>query len=108
MSQVESVWGTLDVGAEMETSVNAITVTSASQEFAPEELTRKEIDIQNNDPAGIIYVAFGEAATAAKWRINPGNSKKWSGEFCPTESVSIIGSIASNANVVLSKGLSSS
>lgn len=80
-----------------------ITVTNASQQFAAANTSRQYIIIQNNDTTGIVYVGFGGAVTAANGlKIAPGGNYeplKVSGQ-----TINMIGSIASNANVIMLLG----
>lgn len=78
----------------------AITVTNASQQFLAANLSRKYLFIQNNDALGNIYITFGVAATLLNGiKIGPGAS--YEAGYAPSNSVNIIGSIASNANIVI-------
>jgi hypothetical protein len=78
-----------------------ITVTNVSQVFSAANPARKYLLIQNNDTAGIIYVAFGAVATSLNGvKILPGGYYELN-TTVPNNSVNIIGSIAANANCVL-------
>lgn len=81
------------------------TVTSASAQLVAAKANRKYLLIQNNDAAGIIYVTFGgvAATTANGVKIPPGGSYELNCNV-PTSEVRAIGSIASNASVVVVEG----
>lgn len=81
------------------------TVTNASAVLRSAKTNRRYLLIQNNDQAGDIFVTLDtSAATAAKGiKIAPGGSLELS-SFCPSGEVRAIGSIASNANVVVVEG----
>lgn len=80
---------------------NQITVTNSASTISGASTTRQYLFIQNNDPTGTIYVSFGVAATALNGiKIGPGQSF----EMANTQTnnlISMIGSIASNANVIM-------
>lgn len=81
----------------------AITVTNASQQFAAANTARKYLLIQNKHKVGTIFVNFGAAATEENGvQISPGGSYEPS--TVPTNTVNIIGTEASNANVLLVLG----
>lgn len=81
------------------------TVTNASGQLAAAKAARRYLLVQNNDLTGIIYVNLsGAAATAANGiKVNPGGSIELQG-YVPSGAITAIGSIASNANVVLVEG----
>lgn len=81
------------------------TVTSASALLAAASTMRRYLLIQNNDATGILYVTLdGSAATALiGLKIAPGASLELQG-YCTTGAINAIGSIASNANIVLVQG----
>ena len=81
----------------------AVTVTSTAADIMTENLKGVDIFIQNNDAAGIIYINFSGTATVSATMIilNPGDILTAGNT---TNSVSAIGSIASNANVAVSIG----
>ncbi len=95
-------------GAVTVTNVNGAftqsqkTVTNASGQLAAANGTRRYLLIQNNDASGIVYVKLdGSTATSASGiAIQAGGSIELS-NFVPTGAITAIGSIASNANVVL-------
>lgn len=80
------------------------TVTNASAQLVAANAARSYLLIQNNDATGIVYVAFGAAATTANGiKIPPGGSYELNCNIL-TAAVNAIGSIASNANVVVVEG----
>ena len=81
-----------------------LTVTNASQALVAANASRKFFFIQNNDAAGIIYVTFGATSTTALGvKLTSGQSWQITSN-APVGSVNIIGSIASNANVIYVDG----
>lgn len=80
-------------------------VTNASGALLAAKANRRYLLIQNNDPAGDIFVRFdGAAATAANGvKIAAGGSYECQG-FCPSGAITAIGSIANNAAVVVVEG----
>lgn len=84
-------------------TTTAPTVTSSSTTILAANTARKSLLIQNNDASGIVYVNFTTAATTAHLQIKPGFSLYLVG-VVPTTAVRAIGSIASNANVVVIEG----
>lgn len=91
--------------AQMVPVNTAKTVTSASGQLLAANANRQYLLIQNKDPSGILYVNFGAgAATAANGvQIAPGGSYELDA-VVPTTAVQCIGSIASNANVLVVEG----
>lgn len=88
------------------TMVNAAKiVTNASGQLLAANAARKYLLIQNKDAAGIIYVTFdGTAATAANGvEIGP-KGYHLLDVIVPTGAIMAIGSIASNANVLVVEG----
>lgn len=81
------------------------TVTSTSATIVAAKATRRYLLIQNNDTTGDIYVRLdGTAATTATGvKIPAGGSLELQG-YAPTGAVTAIGSLASNANVVVLEG----
>ena len=81
------------------------TVTNASAQLKAANLARRYLLIQNNDASGVVYVTLdGTAATTAKGiKLDPGGSYECQG-YAPTGAVFAIGSIASNANVLVLEG----
>ena len=81
------------------------TVTNASAQLAASNAIRRYMLIQNNDSAGDIYVRVdGATATATTGiKIRPGGSYELQG-FVASGSITAIGSIASNANIVMIEG----
>lgn len=82
---------------------SVITVTSASQQFLAVNTSRKFLFIQNNDATGNVHVNFGATATTAHLKIAPGGHLLVDSAI-PTSTITAIGSIASNTNVVLIEG----
>lgn len=99
------------VGTMIITNVNGAfthttpTVTNASTTLKAANPNRRYILIQNNDASGIVYVRFdGATATATNGlKLAPGQSYEAS-NFGPTGAITAIGSIASNANVIVIEG----
>lgn len=81
----------------------APTVTNSSGTLLAANTARKSLIIQNNDATGILYIGFVATATTAMLKIAPGASLFLT-QNVPTNIVTAIGSIASNANVVLIEG----
>ena len=81
------------------------TVTTTSAQLLAANTSRRYLLIQNNDTSGDIYVALdGAASTTARGvKVAAGGSYELA-SFCPTGAVFAIGSIASNANVVVVSG----
>lgn len=81
------------------------TVTNASAELLAANAARRYLLIQNNDAAGDIYVRLdgGTATTGTGVKIAAGGSYELQG-YVPTGQINAIGSIASNANVVVVEG----
>lgn len=80
-----------------------VTVTNASATHLAANTSRKYLQVQNNDAAG--YIACTPTATATLAlgvRIMPGQT--WSPNVPPVNAILCIGSIASNANVVITEG----
>ena len=81
----------------------AVTVTNSSTAAIAANTARKYLQIQNNDSAGIIYCTPTAAATTANGvKLQPGQT--WAPYAPPTNAINCIGSIASNANVVVTEG----
>lgn len=82
----------------------AKTVTSASGLLLAANPTRQYLLIQNNDATGIVYVNFGAgpATVANGAKVAPGAS--YEPLIIPTDAIYCIGSIASNANVLVIEG----
>ena len=81
------------------------TITSVSAQLAAANTARKYLMIQNNDPTGNIFIGFGAAAVTVLngFKITPGGFYEFS-DVQSTQAIQAIGSIASNANVVLVQG----
>lgn len=81
------------------------TVTSASATLLAGNAGRRYLLIQNNHATGIIYVTLdGQTATAALGvKIAAGASLEIQG-FSPTGIINAVGSVASNAAVVVAEG----
>lgn len=82
-----------------------VTVTSSSTTIDAANPARRYLLIQNNDATGDIYVRLdGVAATLTTGvKIPAGGSYEVTG-YVPTGAITAIGSIASNANVVIVEG----
>ena len=82
----------------------AKTVTTTSAQLLPANSARRYVMVQNRDPAGNVFLAFGVTATAANGvKIGPGQS--FTAEvFAPANAINAIGDIASNANVLVVEG----
>ena len=81
----------------------SVTVTSSAANISEENLAGRYVLIQNNDAAGVVYLNLSGTATASTtmFRLNPTDSLEL---FNITNSISAIGSIASNANVAITEG----
>lgn len=81
------------------------TVTNANAILVPNNSARRYLLIQNNDAIGDIYVnlAGAGATLASGLKIPAGGSYECQG-YLPTGYIFCIGSIASNANVVVVEG----
>lgn len=79
------------------------TVTSSSTTILAANTARKNLLIQNNDATGIIYINFATTATTANLKIGPSATLYLTG-IIPVTAIRAIGSIASNANVVVVEG----
>lgn len=83
---------------------SAKTVTNASAQLVAANTARKYLLIQNNDTVGNIFVQFGSAAGLTTGvKIAPGGAYEMS-DVQSTQAIYAIGSIASNANVVVVEG----
>lgn len=81
------------------------TVTSAAAELLAVKAGRRYLLIQNNDATGIVYLNLSGAATVGSGiKIAPGGSYVADASFCPSNAISAIGSIASNANIAVIEG----
>lgn len=83
----------------------AATVTNSSAQLVAAKTARRYLLIQNKDASGDIYVTLNGAAasTANGIKIPAGGSLELA-NYCPTAAVFAIGSIASNANIVVVEG----
>jgi hypothetical protein len=86
------------------TQANA-TVTSTSGQLLAARATRRYLLIQNKDASGDIFVTLNgaTATTAIGIKLTPGQALELQG-FVPTGAINAIGSISSNANVVVIEG----
>lgn len=94
--------------AQMVPTNTAKTVTNASAQLLAANVNRQYLMIQNRDPAGILYVKFGAAAVTGGTNgdgimIAAGGALELD-SIVPTTAVQCIGSIASNANVLVVEG----
>ena len=74
------------------------TVTNSASEIVSESPFSRWVKIQNNDAAGILYLNLSGTATASGTMVKVPPAGSLTLEHC-TNSISAIGSIASNANV---------
>lgn len=83
----------------------AATVTNASTTLKAANAARRYLMVQNKDATGIVYLNLsGAVATVAGGvSIEPGGSLELQG-FVPSGAINAIGSIASNANVIVVEG----
>jgi len=85
-------------------SNTAKTVTNASESMLAANAARKYLLIQNKDASGDVYINFGAVATMANGlKIAAGQSYELNNAQLTAE-VFAIGSIASNANIVVIEG----
>lgn len=81
----------------------AVTVTNASSTVIAANYTRRYLSIQNNDATGYIVCNATSAATTTNGvKILPG--QMWVPNLAPSNLITCIGSIASNANVIVTEG----
>lgn len=92
------------VPAQVSPTHTGVTVTNASAQHAAANAAREYLLIQNRSATGSIYVRFGAAATVGTGiAIGPGGFWEW--DSCiPVSAVNIIGSIASNPDVLIVEG----
>jgi hypothetical protein len=86
---------------------SVLTVTNAAVETIAANPDRAYLMIQNNDAAGILYVSLsGDPAVDATtgFKILAGGSIELA-QFVPVGAITLIGDIASNANVILAEGI---
>ena len=81
------------------------TVTNASTQLLAANTARQYLLIQNNDSTGIIYVTFGAAAATLTngIRILPGGFWEWDSTVS-NQALQVIGSIATQSNIVTVEG----
>jgi hypothetical protein len=76
------------------------TVTNANAQLLPSDYDRKLLFIQNNDPVGIVYLAFGAPAVVGQgMKLAANGGGILLDNNVPTAQVFAIGSIASNPNI---------
>lgn len=82
------------------------TVTNASGQLLAANAARRYLLIQNNDTTGIVYVTLdGSAATTANGiKLLPGGASLELQGYVPSGAINALGSIASNAAVVVVEG----
>lgn len=81
-----------------------VTVTNASTQISAAK-ARRYLAIQNNDSSGIIYLNLaGAAATTANSIKVPQGGNYILDQYCPSGAITAIGSLASNANIVIVEG----
>ena len=98
------------IGTNKQTIATALantakTVTNASAQLIAANAARQYLLIQNKDTSGSIYINFGAgAATVANGaQIGPGGAYEMS-DVQSSQAIQAIGSLASNANVVVIEG----
>lgn len=81
------------------------TVTNVSAQILAARVNRKYLHIQNKDSSGDVYINLaGAAATVANGlKLGPGDSLELA-DYLPNAAIFAIGSLASNANVVVLEG----
>lgn len=84
-------------------SATAKTVTNASAQLVAANAARSYLAIQNNDAAGDIFIQFGAAAALTLFKIAAGTTYEMNAAQS-TQEVRAIGSIGSNANIVVVEG----
>jgi hypothetical protein len=78
-----------------------VTVTNASTTILAANANRHYLLVQNNDPSGIIYIAFAIAATTVSGlKILPGASYELDPN-CSSDAINAIGSLVSTNNVII-------
>lgn len=81
------------------------TVTTTSAQLLAANAARRFLMVQNNDASGDVYITMdGTTATTAKGLKIPAGSAFELAVYTPTGAINAIGSIASNANVVVLEG----
>lgn len=98
-----NILGATNPATDVTFTTTTPTVTNSSGTLLAANTARKSVLIQNNDTAGIVYLNFTTTATTAHLQIRPGQSIFMSG-ILPSALIRAIGSIASNANVVVIEG----
>lgn len=84
-------------------TVTTPTVTNSSTQILAANTARNFFSVQNNSTSGTIYLGIGATATTAMFAIAPGQTLMLSSKI-PSTAINAIGSIASNANVVVIEG----
>lgn len=84
-------------------SMNALTVTSDSAVASPANPERRYLRIKNGHATADVYVAFGRPATTADYHIAAGEILEFR-DVVPANSVTVIGSVASNADCTIVEG----
>lgn len=98
-----NVTGTVTPSSAVVMTTTTPTVTNSSTTILAANTDRKNLLIQNNDATGIVYLNFTTTATTAHLKIAPAASLFLTG-VVPTSAIRAIGSVASNANVVVIEG----
>lgn len=103
---IDAITGSVQlIGQQGAVTQAAATVTNASGQLLAAKTTRKYLLIQNKDTAGDIYVNLaGSAATTANGIKVPAGGALEMSDYLPTAAIFAIGSIASNANIVVVEG----
>jgi hypothetical protein len=80
------------------------TVTSTSAQLMAAAAARNYLLIQNKDASGSIYLNFGAGAATVANGVLVGPGGNYEPSVIPTDAIQAIGSIASNANIVVVEG----
>lgn len=99
-----NLFTTVTVGVPTTSMTNtAPTITNSSTVAIATNSSRKYLQIQNNDASGTIFCTPTAAATIANG-IKLTAGQYWAPLIAPTNAINCIGSIASNANVIVTEG----
>lgn len=102
--------GSLKVNISSQAAISGVsftnttpTITNATTVAITVNAARKYLSIQNNDAAGNLFCTPTAAATLTNGiKILP--AQTWAPSIPPTNAINCIGSIASNANVIVTEG----
>lgn len=102
----QTLYGSISLSGQNGAMTQAqATVTNASTALLASNANRRYLLIQNNDPGGDIYVTLdGTTATTTKGIKIAAGAAYESANYCPTAAINAIGSVASNANIVVVEG----